>query len=110
MNTPLVVKITRIPVRYANSGKYPDHRTTRSIPAARDSRFGEKNARCPSVRQPLDKREFDKEPKMPVVDEIQKFYTAETISGFHDVTTLAELHFFGRSSTVKLLSAKITRI
>ena len=76
-------------VRYANSGKYPDHRE-QLVPflAARIQDLEKKMQDVPVYDSPwINGNSTFKKPKMPVVDEIQKFYTAETISGFHDVTT-----------------------
>ena len=76
-------------VRYANPGKYPNHRVE-LVPfiEARIEDLKKKMQDVPVYDSPwVNGNSTFKKPKLPVVEEIQKFYTAETISGYHDVTT-----------------------
>ncbi len=76
-------------LRYANSEKYPDHRDE-LVPfiEERINDLENRTQDVPVYDSPwINGNSTFKEPKPAVVEEIQKFYTAETISGYHDVTT-----------------------
>lgn len=76
-------------LRYANSEKYPDHRNE-LVPfiEARINDLENRTQDVPVYDSPwINGNSTFKEPNSTVVEEIQKLYTAETISGYHDVTT-----------------------
>jgi hypothetical protein len=76
-------------LRYANSEKYPDHRNE-LVPfiEARINDLENRAQDVPVYDSPwINGNSTFKEPNPTVVEEIQKLYTAKTISGYHDVTT-----------------------